>query len=227
MGRSVWLVGVALTLLLSILGVSVGCGESPPVDTSLLTGEPCQPPCWQGLTPGLSTQEEVNEFTRTSGFVNAQTLYPGRLSRGGQRVGVSMQWRSTTGRGSGSNSFAIEDGVLKYIIIYPDYDLTLENLIDRYGTPGKFRVIIAGSGLPYLGVTLFYPTHGFTATVELPIDDAQLLPESIVSRVWYFQAAPLERFIELGCEVGFLGSTPEKWLESLRDWQGYGAIEIP
>jgi len=227
MRRREWLVGVALTLLLWILATCVGCRESPPVDTSLLTGEPCEPPCWQGLTPGVSTHEEVNEFVRTSGFVNPQTLYPGRLSRGGQRVGVSLQWRSIAGRGRGHNSFTIEDGVLKYIIIYPDYDLTLESLIDRHGAPGKFLVIIAGSGLPYLSVTLFYPTHGFTATVELPIDDAQLLPESIVSRVWYFQAAPLDRFIELGCEVGFLGSTPEKWLESLRDWKGYGTIEVP
>jgi hypothetical protein len=216
------------TVLLLCLALCAACGEPPRPDMSLLTGDPCEPPCWQGLTPGVSTHQEVNEFIRTSGFVNPQTLDVSALrTADGRRVGVSIRWCSSAGLCRRHNRFSIEDGVLEAITIYPDYDLTLERLFERYGPPGKLRVIIAGSGLPYLSVTLFYPTHGFTATIELPIDDARLQPESIVSRVWYFQAVPLDKFIELGCESGFLGSTPDKWHEFLRDWQGYGPIEVP
>ena len=55
--------GATLVLLLTL----VGCAESrtalgpatPPIDRSLLGGGPCAPPCWQGLTPGESDEDDV------------------------------------------------------------------------------------------------------------------------------------------------------------------------
>jgi len=198
-----------------------------PVDRSLLTGEPCAPPCWQGLTPGESTLEDVSEFMRTSGFVSPLTVFHGRITRGGEVVGVSIQWDSTNGRGGGD--FAIEDGVLKDMFIYPSYHLTLEDLVERYGPPEKFHVMVTGPHVPLLQVTLFYPSYGFTASLELPVDEPVLRPESSIIQVWYSQAGSLETFIERGISYlgSFLGTTPEQWSESLRDWPGYGAIEVP
>ncbi len=49
----------ALLLLgLWMITLCAGCGEPPPLDTSLLTGDPCEPPCWQGLTPGVPSYED-------------------------------------------------------------------------------------------------------------------------------------------------------------------------
>ena len=218
---------VLVSLGLLILGLCVGCGEPPPLDLSLLTGEPCEPPCWQGLTPGMSTHEEVNEFIRTSRFVNPKTLHLSDFRRAdGQRVGVSIWWRSTVGGGRGSNNFTVEGGVLKDITMYPDYDLALGRLIDRYGPPEKYIASRPISGPLYYEVTLFYPTHGFTVDLVLPYEDGTLQPESRVASVWYFRAAPLERFMELRYEAGGYGGPPDDLLGSLRDWQGYGPIEL-
>ena len=170
---------------------------------SLLTGEPCEPPCWQGLTPGESTLQEVNEFVRTAGFVNPQTLFRSGVSRDGQRVGVSIEWASAAGRGRGYNDFIVEGGVLKHITIYPDYDLTLERLFERYGPPEKYATSLLSFVRLDVEVTLFYPTHGFTVDLVLPYDDRTLQPESRVVSVWYFRAAPLERFLELRYEAGY------------------------
>jgi len=213
------------------LGLGVGCAGPPPIEMSLLTGDPCEPPCWQGLTPGQSTEDDVLEFLRSSRFVDTRTIYRAALSRGGQVVGTSIQWRSTAARRSNvdNNDFAIEGGVLRDMIIYPDYDVTLESLLQRYGPPDKFHVMVTGRHVPELRVTLFYPTRGFTATLELPADELVLRPETNVIQVWYSEAGPLETFIELGISyVGtYLGTTPEQWSQSLRDWPGYGAIEVP
>jgi hypothetical protein len=216
-----------LALAALVIAVCVGCGEPPPVDNSLLTGDPCEPPCWQGLTPGESTLEDVNEFMRTSGFVSPLTVFRGRITRGGEAVGVSIRWDSMNGRGGGD--FAIEDGVLKDMFIYPSYHLTLEDLIDRYGPPEKLHVMVTGLHVPALEVTLFYPSYGFTADLELPVDEPVLRPESSIVRLWHSRAGPLETFIELGISYlgSYLGTSPEQWSESLRDWPGYGAIEVP
>lgn len=223
-------IGLVWAGLLS-LGLCVGCTGPPPVEMSLLTGDPCEPPCWQGLTPGQSTEDDVLEFIQSSRFVDTRTVYRAAVSRGGQVVGTSIQWRSTAARSSNvdSNDFAIEGGVLKDMIIYPDYDVTLESLLQRYGPPDKFHVMVTGRHVPLLQVTLFYPSYGFTASLELPVEEPVLQPESTVIQVWYSQAGPLETFIERGISYlgSYLGTTPEQWSEFLRDWQGYGAVEVP
>ena len=215
-------------LALLTLAVSSRCSEPPPVDTSLLTGEPCEPPCWQGLTPGESTENDVLEFIRATRYVDPRTMYRGKVYRGGEVVGLSMQWRSTAARSRNveSNAFLIEGGVLQSIIMHPDYDLTLESLLERYGSPEKFRAYVAGFDRPYVSLRIYYPTHGFTAQLELPIDDPWLRPDSKVARLWYFRAAPLERFVELACDGGYFTGPPEKVLARLGDWKGYGPIDL-
>ena len=219
---------VLLCLGVLMVAMSAGCGEPPPLDMSLLTGEPCEPPCWQGLTPGESTEDDVAEFIRVTRFVDTRTTYRGRITRGGEVVGVSIQWRSTAARSRNvaSNSFDIDTGVLEHITIYPDYDLTLERLIGRYGPPEKYTSYLSGFERQWVDVTLYYPTHGFTVYLALRPEDATLKPESRVTSIWYFRAAPLERFVELQCEAGYLGGSPEETLEFLRDWQGYGRVPL-
>ena len=221
---------VLLCLGVLTVAMSAGCGEPPPLDTSLLTGEPCEPPCWQGLTPGESTEEVVAEFIRASRFVDTRTLSRSsftRLTGGGDEVsGVSIWWRSTVGGGGGSNTFTVEAGILDSVTIYPDYVLTLQRLIERYGPPERYVADLPISGPLYYDVTLFYPTHGFTAHLVVPYDDGTLQPESRVASVWYFRAAPLERFMELRYEAGGYGGPPGNLLGSLRDWPGYGLIEL-
>jgi hypothetical protein len=220
------LVALVLAAAALLIAACVGCGEPPPLDTSLLTGEPCEPPCWQGLTPGESTEEDVAEFMRTTRFVDTRTVYRGRITRAGEVVGVSIQWRSTFGGGRGYNSFDIHAGVLSHITIHPDYDLTLERLIGRHGPPEKYNANLSGYERQWIDVTLYYPTHGFTVYLVLYPNDATLRPDSSVESVWYFRAAQLGRFLELGWEAGRFGSVPAPGEEFGRDWQGYGPIPL-
>jgi len=218
---------VLVSLVLLILGLCVGCGEPPPVDMSLLTGDPCEPPCWQGLTPGECTEDDVSEFLQTSKMVNRGSVFRGdRTTATAGVVGVSIQWRSTSARGRAHNSFAVDAGVLNHITIYPDYDLTLERLIGRYGPPEKYISYLSGFERQWVDVTLYYPTHGFTVYLLLRPDDATLKPESKVASIWYFRAAPLERFLQLGWEAGYFSSVPARAQEFGHDWQGYARVPL-
>jgi len=221
------LVASVLAVAAWVIAACVRCGEPPPVDNSLLTGDPCEPPCWQGLKPGESTLEEVNAWMRTSGFVSPPTVHRSALHRGGgELVGLSIWWQSNVWGAGGSNNFDIHGGVLDSITIHPHYDVPLGRLINRYGPPEKYVAGRPISGPLYYDVTLYYPVHGFTAGLVLRYDDPTLRPETGVGSVWYFRAAPLERFLELEYEHGYLGGTPEKSLQYMHDWQGYGPIEL-
>jgi hypothetical protein len=163
----------------------------------------------------------------TSKLVNRGSVFrDDRTTAGAGVVGVSIRWRSTSARGGAPTSFAVDAGVLNDIHIYPDYDLTLQRLFERYGPPEKYAATLQGFERLWVDVTLFYPTHGLMVDLVLRPDDATLQPESSVTDVWYFRAAPLERFLELRYEAGYGGPTPDERLKSLRDWPGYGAIEV-
>ena len=217
---------VLLSLGLLILGMCVCCGEPPPLDTSLLTGEPCEPPCWQGLTPGVSTEDQVNEFLRTSPFVQRTTIYRGSVTRGAEIVGVSIDWLSTANvQGARAiNSFHVEDGVLQDIIVYLDSGATLEELLEVYGPPDGILAGRTRVESTRVDVVLLYPEHGFIAFLSLPAHDPSLQPDSRLSWLWYFRAAPLDRFLELAREAGFFSGSVD--VESFRNWEGYGPIQL-
>jgi hypothetical protein len=44
------------------------------VDKSLITGDPCSPPCWHQLVPGESTEEEALEILQDLPFVDENTI---------------------------------------------------------------------------------------------------------------------------------------------------------
>jgi hypothetical protein len=215
-----------VTVILLCLWACASCGEPPPVDTSLLTGEPCEPPCWQGLVAGVSTEDEAERLLTSSGLVNRDSIYRGSLSRGGETVGVSIQWLSTANvQGAHArNSFSMEDGILRDMTIWLDAEVSLAELIDGYGPPEKYLAALSGIHFTEVRVSLFYPEDGFTARVELPRHDASLRPDTNVASVWYFKSASLDRFLELGRDNGHFGANVQP--EALSDWEGYGPVEV-
>ena len=223
---------VLVSLVLLILGLCVGCGEAPqghvvPEDTSLLTGEPCEPPCWQGLTPGVSTEEEVQEFLRSSELVDQSCIFRGQVTRGsGEVVGTTIQWWSTANMSNVPRQFGndctIEDGLLQHMTIWLDCEVTLEDLLQRYGAPAKFTAWREGVERSYVKVSLFYPRDGFEAILIIPHDDVQLRQDSEIVRVWYFRSASqLDEYLRLCREIGNLWSE-----DTLQDWHGYGPIDL-
>ena len=215
-----------VALLVLLLVASVRCGPLVPVDDSLLTGSPCKPPCWQGLTPGVSTEDQVNEFLRSSPFVQRSTIYRARVARGAEMAGVSIDWLSTANvQGAHAvNSFRVQHGVLRDLMVYLDSKATLKQLLDVYGAPAAFSAGRTGVEFTRVDVVLLYPEHGFIAFLALDAYHPSLHPDSTLSKVWYFETAPLDEFLELTREVGFFSGSVG--VDSFRDWEGYGPIAV-
>ncbi len=169
----------------------------------------------------------MNEFVLTSELVDQSTLFRGKTTRAsGEVVGETVQWWSTADMANAPRQFGnrmhIVDGLLEHLTVFLDVDVTLEDLLERYGPPEKFTAWHEGVEVWYVKVTLYYPRDGFMTTLIIPPHDAQLRPESEVVTVWYFQRAPLEEFLELSRDIGY----PTVSDEVLQDWHGYGPIEL-
>lgn len=192
------------------------------VAQGLLTGEPCSPPCFQGLVPGSSTEHDVRQFLRSDEYA----VGPYTVIERSQEGVLVMMW-DRRGLGGQKNEFQIQDDILSLMSMYVDSDVTLEQVVDRYGAPDKFAAGLRMSGRVHTVVGLFYREVGMILDVHLYDVVPHLKPDTKVVRAWYFEPVPLEEAIAV--LAGKKGQSLEDFeLEQLdywHAWQGYGAVE--
>lgn len=104
------------------------------VDKSLLTGEPCAPPCWYGITPGITSDTEAVEILTKLEFVNPDSV---DLKRSKSGEGT-IAWRTifTENESNMIGVFSDQHGIVYRIDIDELwYQVTLQELIDTLGEP--------------------------------------------------------------------------------------------
>jgi hypothetical protein len=105
------------------------------IDHSLLTGEPCSPPCWNGLIPGQSSEEEVRSIVESLSFIDPEsyrTMLSGWLGKQNATI-LSYDYKYPQGRPC--CSFWIATDTLQFITIHPNYEITFGELVDILGPP--------------------------------------------------------------------------------------------
>jgi hypothetical protein len=215
---------LALAVAMVLLGASlVSCALGGPVDRSLLSGDPCEPPCWQGLVPGFSTAQEVEDVLAASEYVKQDSVQRERW--GGFRT---IWWESTASwaSGSGRNAAVIKGEMLQVLMLCLDYELALEDIVGRYGTPEKLWAARTSLGGVEVAVRLYYPGEGLIPTLVLQPTNGyyELEPGSKVTAVRYFAPTSLEGLIDFGESIPF---PPREYVDTdLADWQGYGPIDV-
>jgi len=149
------------SVLVGLLALQPSCTAQPALDDSLLTGDPCAAPCWQGIVPGQSGEEEVIGTLEASQVVNPDTIWRGDFPVAGVPL-VQYAWRHHNPK-SPQNYLYLRDGVVLRIETYLDYELTLGEVVTRFGPPeGVYAQITAfGEWLGYT-VVLDYPEIGLT-----------------------------------------------------------------
>jgi hypothetical protein len=212
----------ALVFVVMMTSTSCAATGEPLVAQGLLEGEPCGPPCFQGLAPGSSTEDDVRQFLRSGEYA----VGPYAVIERSEEDVLIMKW-DRRGLGGQKNEFQIQDGVLSLMSMYLDSDVTVEQVVNRYGAPDKFAANLNMSGRVYTLIGLFYREVGMILDLYLYDDVPQLEPETNVARVWYFEPVSLEQAIAV--LAGKKGQALEDFeLEQLghwHDWQGYGVVE--
>ncbi|HUW12307.1 MAG TPA: hypothetical protein VM537_21455 [Anaerolineae bacterium] len=161
----------------------------------------------------------------TSELVDESSVFRGEITRGrGEVAGVSIQWWSTANMANVPRQFGnfadIVDGVLQSMTIWLDSRVTLQDFLERYGYPDKFTAYMTPSDPQHVSVTLYYASHGFTAELMLLPEDVRLRPETEILYIGYFQAAPVQEFLDLAT----YGAAAVE--ETAQGWQGYGPIQL-
>lgn len=189
------------------------------VDKSLLTGDPCAPPCWYHLVPGESTEEDVLRVLQDLPFVDKDTIETqSRVAFPGEQL---VYWRSLASDKDDrrTGTVALDDkGQILFISYSPDYPLSLGKMIELFDVPDK--VFVDYQVYDCYNVSLIWLNRGLAAGITIG-ESQQVLPDTLAEDVGYF--APLSSPAEY-LEISHLSPG---YLNNFQEWEGFEAIKVP
>jgi hypothetical protein len=207
------------------------------IDTSLLTGEPCESPCWHGITPGLTTDEEMVAILEELPFFEADTL-----RRKAESVITFDREREVIYWGHGTTFFMLLDDVVTTIDVGLYYDVELHDLIERLGEPtGYFAytypppdAIRIGPGCVEAEVQYVWSEHGLMAVTSFETRDPPHRSGKLFSgadRLYIHDVTyspPASSVLEYLVARGRYESSAEKDIEwYYQPWLGDDRITLP
>jgi hypothetical protein len=175
--------------------------------TVWLTNPVCQPPCWQQITPGMTTREEAVSILENN---------PKVVMTYNSKYGLS--WNFGTKTDVGNISVSNDEKVSSiWLGSSSNIDLHLDEVVKVYGFPKFVQPYDCREGM--CSTALVYPELGMYLNAYLKNERTgdktpklNVMPDTVVTRVY---------FIEPGLESF---SAPSDLFESgqLIDWKGYG-----
>ena len=207
-------------LLLALAVVSAGCNAFIPADTSLISGTPCAPPCWQNLTPGVSTMADVERFV---GGLRASEQE--RLETGTDPAGYKLfTWFGA--KNGKTRLISVDEDRVKLILIAPDFDLNLGTVVDHFGPPESLFAIHGGYGHGgTYRLELYYPQQGLAFESRPGIEYlGEVRPDMSVYTIYYFASGDLANYFD---GQGWTDDYVDAIMRYVQPWPGFGQIEVP
>lgn len=196
----------AFSMLVLFLVASVllaACTPPPPLksdkylqDTSLISGTPCAPPCFQGITVGLTTFSDAETLLKNNAlFSNVQK----QDSSGRPPLAT---FNTKAGEAIGQLT-ANDKGVVDALLVKLAPGVTTEQVIAKYGDP-KYV-----TGIDYsqteVALALIFPDKGIVAWVAPGDANATLKPTDPVVVVLYIAPDGFPKLLETAELRGFAG----------------------
>jgi len=182
------------------------------VDKSLLSGEYCDPPCWNGLILDQSSSDEVISVVESLSFIDSGSLRILKINLH-QQPGEIFSYSYQYPENQGCCSFWISGGTLSFITIRPNYSLTFSEVIEVLGEPDFVRLSSPVSDRCSLWLTWKDLRISIMHQVELKEctrsrGDIAVDPSFQVDKIAY-ESLEGVRIMELESQSGWEGFTPE------------------
>jgi len=197
------------------------------MEAVLFGDEPCAPRCWRGITPGVSTEEDVLRILERLKIVGVVEDYdrpssPGDFTHWVYLVGVDKV------------TIRLEDDRVEFIEgFYLHIGYRIEQAIESLGEPEavvpyyrmndrfsceEWNDFIATT-VPPSPSWLLYPAQGITLVLDTPAPGV-ICPQMFISGFLYYQPRSLAKALdEDGSPVFGFNITSQ---EDLVEWHGYG-----
>lgn len=222
--------GSAINLIAALLLCGACIREQQrqgPLVKDLLNDVPCAAPCWQGITPGTTTEREAIDIllaeTRSSYMTEPSIAYRDDTGKAVVRW-ITKAARMPSGVSSVSELYTLEHKThLARLTL--DTGLTAQMIVEKWGEPAVFFVYRAGRHLPHYWAQFCYPEQGieFGVWIDSGKDRLVLDPDDRVSFAYFYAPMTKEQWLTSPLDQyqwAFRPRDPNKILE----WPGFGPL---
>jgi hypothetical protein len=173
-------------------------------DKSLISGKPCSPPCWHGITPGKTAWEDAVKL-----LLKDAGLEPPFIQVGQNGVSILATWKGKGGEPC--CQMVTEDGkTVTFILLQFDPTMTTGELIQAHGEP-TYVVGTPGDETQAI-INLFYPDDGLIAIAFVRgAKSGELSESSEIIGAWYLTEERMDLILKTSMLYG---------------WKGYGPYSI-
>lgn len=206
--------------------------ESNVLDRSLVTGEPCSPPCWQGIVPGVSTVDDAIETLLSDRSVDSDSIR--RFDWQGHDGWETIDWRSSiSDLPFSAGRIRLNGDNVSLVSVTLEYELDLADLVDIYGDPDGYYVVesYTPNGCYSYAVDVVWLEDGLAASVYTTVanqlaEGEQVVAEDhlVVQDVSYYHPT-LEAQDYLAASGVTLNTPPSSF--TFQEWQSFDAIINP
>ncbi len=207
----------------------VSCGRREGIlPEDALTAGGCSAPCWQGLTPGQSTLEDVEALLRrTDPLTILVSEYPTGNECMSWKIGVEFNNRVFDTR-----AIHIEGDEVRFIESSSRLDLSLRQVVSRFGLPEYTQAVVAkGPDGQFYVLEVYYPAKGLAFVLEPNQRDVgQIKANTPVSRIQYFPPGDLLSYLTTKESCARGTAQAKLWaaneLRLVQSWSGYGKVKV-
>lgn len=177
--------------------------------TKWLENPACLPPCWEGITPGVTTITETFSILQKMPGVSKTENTRGKLT------GIPIRWYFNQSGGEGLVS-EDEHGRVAWIELSLAYEqlLTVGEVIPSYSSPSHVQASSLHIG--NCGLYIIYMERGLVLYTTLPVHNEKVLlsPQTRVDKLYFIPPGD-ENFLRFA-----------KSSYTIDEWKGYGSYSI-
>lgn len=192
---------------------------------SVVLTNPCDAPCWYGITPGQSDSWAIYTSLNDLKGLKINAVYP-EYDRKDKLVSYYWYFERPIKDSGGSVNF-INDRVAAINILSVG-SLNLKDLFQKLGEPDSYwKAVKYGENREYLDVVLLAPKKGYAAEVVIDVeygkDQVEISGSTPVFRVTYFAPEAFEALLETKI---LFGIPVDAKTAVFKPWTGYGVISV-
>lgn len=140
--------------------------DDPRVDRSFITGNPCEAPCWYGLSVGESTLDDIYKTLPNLPFADTTRIYEGPTGEFRpleKRIDIPCIYSKELDACASLETTG--EGILRSIFVNIDYELTLRMAIQRLGNPA-YLTVAPSPNIDICTLEIYWPEDDIVAFID-------------------------------------------------------------
>jgi hypothetical protein len=179
----------------------------------------CQSPCWNGITPGSTTEQEMLKIVKALPEVNQKTFYENiKPTSVSDKEFLFYLYPSLFKQDSGQivMRIFIKDNVVVSMSFEGNLNLSLDDVFRKFGEPTEVITSFASGDVIGLSANILNKATGYRVFVDKRFEEDDLLkPEIKIGSIEFFQPNSF---------IGYKHTGFVQKYQTIYPWRGFGDI---